>query len=54
MNKKQKNTILFMKEEVIQEHLKFLMETPSPVYEPEPEHINIEHPDLVEIEHQQQ
>ena len=34
MNKREKNTILFMKEEVIQEHLKFLMETPAPVYEP--------------------
>ena len=54
MNKKEKNTILFMKEEVIQEHLRFLMETPSPVYEPEPEHVNIEHPDMVEIEHKQQ
>lgn len=51
MNKKSKNTILFMKEEVIQEHIKFLTETPAPIYEAEPEHTNIEHPDLVQAEH---
>lgn len=39
-------TIMFMKEEIIQEHIKFLTESPPPVYEPEPELINIEHPDL--------
>ena len=52
MNKTGKNSILFMKEEVIQEHMKFLMESPAPVYEPEPDHVNIEHPDLVEAEHE--
>lgn len=37
-----------MKEEVIQEHIKFLSASPPPVYEPEPESVNIEHPDLEE------
>ena len=51
MNKGSKNSILFMKEEVIKEHLKFLMEAPVPVYEPEPEPINIDHADLTEAEY---
>lgn len=43
MNKSNANSILFMKEEVLQEHIKFLTNTPSPIYEPDPveDHINI-------------
>jgi hypothetical protein len=48
LRKKQNQEILFMKEEVIQEHIKFLSASPPPLYEPEPESVNIEHPDLEE------
>jgi hypothetical protein len=43
-----KHPVLFMKEDVIQEHIKFLTSTPPPVFEMETEPINIEHPDLIE------
>jgi hypothetical protein len=43
-----KNPIVFMKDEIIKEHLKFLASTPTPVFDSEPERINIEHPDLLE------
>lgn len=51
MKRGTKHPILFGKEEVIQEHIKFLAATPPPVFEAEqPEPINIEHPDLIEAE----
>ena len=36
LKKGQVQTVMFMKEEVIKEHIKFLSATPPPVYEPEP------------------
>jgi hypothetical protein len=43
-----KSPIVFMKDEIIKEHLKFLASTPTPVFDSEPDHIiNIEHPDLI-------
>jgi hypothetical protein len=53
MKKGVKHSILFMKEDVIQEHLKFLTSTPPPIFETEAEQINIEHPDLIEAEKMQ-
>lgn len=48
MKRGNKHSILFGKEDIIQEHIKFLAATPAPIYENEPEPINIEHPDLIE------
>lgn len=39
-------SIMFVKEDVIQAHFKFLAACPTPVFEPEPDTVNIEHPDL--------
>jgi hypothetical protein len=39
MKKGNKNSILFGKDEIIQEHLKFLAASPPPVFELEPEQI---------------
>lgn len=41
MKRGNKHPILFVKEDVINEHIKFLTSTPPPVYETEAEHINI-------------
>ena len=39
------HSIMFMKEDVIQAHFKFLAACPAPEYEPEKPAANIEHPD---------
>lgn len=46
--KEVKHEIMFLKEDIINNYMTFLQKCPSPIYEVEPEHINIEHPDLVE------
>ena len=48
MRKDIKHEIMFQKEDIIAAHVTFLQKCPSPVFEQEPEHVNIEHPDLVE------
>jgi hypothetical protein len=35
-------------QDIIAAYVTFLQKCPSPVFEQEPEHVNIEHPDLVE------
>ena len=48
MRKNTNQKIMFQKEEVISEYITFLSKSPAPVYEPEPEKIDIESPDLIE------
>lgn len=55
MRKDIKHEIMFQKEvpsfpiqDIIAAYVTFLQKCPSPVFEQEPEHVNIEHPDLVE------
>lgn len=50
LKKSPNHSIMFMKEDVIQAHLKFLSACPAPEFEPEKPFINIEHPDY-EVSH---
>lgn len=45
LKKSPNHSIMFMKEDVIQAHLKFLSACPAPEFEPEKPLINIQHPD---------
>jgi hypothetical protein len=42
-----KSPIVFIKDDIIKEHLKFLASAPTPVFDSESDSINIMHPDLV-------